>query len=69
MTTSNLVMKVANKYVCWNSFKSEWFLGPRLLSEVFFHNSPRISEVNKVFPQAREVWSYDQDGCYEVTGG
>jgi len=63
---SNLLMMVSGQYVCWNSHRSEWFLGPKRLSEIFFYHSSQIIEVLKVFPSAKLVWSYDKCGMYEI---
>lgn len=30
------LLKVGNQFVCWNSFKSEFFLGKEELSEIFY---------------------------------
>lgn len=56
------VLKVDGRFVCWDSFKTRWFLGPRRLSEIFYHD-PFNRSYNKggvagitAFPTARVVW-------------
>lgn len=31
----SILVKQQSKFLCWNSFKAEWFWGPKRLSEKF----------------------------------
>jgi hypothetical protein len=42
--TGYLLVKRAGKYLCYNSFKVEWFWGPKHLSEKFEINDPRLKK-------------------------
>lgn len=51
------VFKVDGRFVCWNSFKSLWFLGPMRLSEVFYADfSAGARNGEYLRPRAREVF-------------
>lgn len=32
---TGILLNVEGRYVCWNSFRSDWYLGPKRLSEIF----------------------------------
>jgi len=51
-----IVLKVKNKFVCWNSFKSEFYLGDEAHSEIFPWNSKndRLEKALKAFPNAKQ---------------
>lgn len=58
-----ITLKVSGRYVCWNSFQSCWFLGPRRLSEVFQpvyfdRTNAHLSEALTRFPTA--VLKYEE---------
>ena len=69
-TVYGFYLAIGGKAVCWDSFNSVWFLGPRSLSEVFpglppltarriNRSTSRLLEVLDLFPSARPryVWN------------
>lgn len=59
------VLKVYGKFICWDSFKAKWFLGPMRLSEIFQptfvleprrNRSSRELELWKAFPTAEDYY-------------
>ena len=48
------VLKVKNRYVCWNSFKSEYYLGKKSHLEIFAWNP--FKEKDKMFEKARKAF-------------
>ena len=50
-------LEVGGKYLCWNSFKADWYLGPKRLSEIFaWPRSPRLERALMNMPLAHAVF-------------
>ena len=60
-----IVLHEKSGYVCWNSFKSCWYLGPRRLSEIFMDllREPHLDyrRAKEAFPNARPIYEVDKE--------
>ena len=59
-----IVLKVNNKFVCWNSFKSEFYLGDESHSEIFpwiicGEKNDGLEKALKAFPNAKQFYIGD----------
>jgi hypothetical protein len=63
MLVHGRIIKVQSAFVCWDSFKSSWFLGPKRLSELFGptlvlegsrDRSARELEIWRIFPTGQD---------------
>lgn len=62
---TGVLLKVGRQFVCWDSFKAGWYLGPRRLAEVFpypFFEGSKFERrtamwdaVQLLYPTARRV--------------
>lgn len=55
------ILKVGNQYVCWNSFKSTYYLGKKSHSEIFSlrlfgEQDLRLNGALNLFPTAKKIW-------------
>ena len=67
----SLVIKDKNgtKFLCWNSFKAEWYWGDLNHSEKFTHfpeANTKVGQLLKTFPTAKAVFVKDSNGMFEV---
>lgn len=65
IVVGGVLLRVGSQYVCWDSFKSGWFLGPRRLSEIFTWNPFQFAEVSgsaplALFPSAEVILIQDK---------
>lgn len=57
-----VLLNVQGRYVCWDSFKAAWYLGPRRLSEIFPWFSPlspitgALADAMTLYPSASIVY-------------
>ena len=67
-----VMLKARGRFVCWDSYKSKWFIGPKRLSEIFLPDTSLISEAQKAFPDAivvSGVSSVPTDNyCFAIEG-
>ncbi len=54
-------LQVGSQFVCWDSYKVMWYLGPHRLSEIFFSSafrerSARDEEARRRYPSATKRW-------------
>lgn len=65
-------LRVNGLYVCWDSFKAEWFLGKKRLAEIFSFANLQFDRIDafcsfrgsaarvaESFPTAKRVWVRD----------
>jgi len=58
----DFMLNVQGRYVCWDSYRAVWYLGPKRLSEWFaadFRNGrvgARAEKALEWFPTAKAVW-------------
>ena len=59
-----LLLQIGSKYVCWNSYKAQYFLGTRHLSEIFslvvkwrneLVRKTQLEKAKELYPTARIV--------------
>ncbi len=62
------LLTVFGKFICWDSFASQWFLGPKRLSETFEPTLPMLKkrserelELWKLYPTARDYYQYRKE--------
>jgi len=61
------VIKFGNKYLCYNSFKADYFWGPKHLSEKFLLNDSKINQLLKNYPGSRVVFIRGIEGEAMIT--
>jgi hypothetical protein len=63
MKTYRAVLTCNGKYICYNSFKAEYYLGPFRLSEPFVSDET-MEKVIKLFPGSKVKYVEDTYGYY-----